>query len=54
MFLYLDLACEQAKREHLWLTKERLYQAIVEGAAKRLRPKFVSFASMAIGLVPIL
>jgi hypothetical protein len=36
MLLYLALACEQAKREHLWLTKGRLYEAIVEGAAKRL------------------
>ena len=54
MFLYLDLPCEQAQREHLWLTKECLYKAIVEGAAKRLRPKFISFATMTIGLVPIL
>jgi copper/silver efflux system protein len=31
-----------------------LYEAIVEGAAKRLRPKFMTFATMSIGLVPIL
>lgn len=54
MLLYLDLASEQAKREHLPLTRERLYEAIVEGAAKRLRPKFMTFATMTIGLVPIL
>jgi Cu(I)/Ag(I) efflux system membrane protein CusA/SilA len=54
MFLYLDLACEQAKRENLRLTKGCPYEAIVEGAAKRLRPKFISFATMTIGLVPIL
>ena len=49
MFLYLDLACELAKREHLWLTKGCLYEAIVEGAAKRLRLKFMTFATMTIG-----
>jgi Cu(I)/Ag(I) efflux system membrane protein CusA/SilA len=26
----------------------------VEGAAKRLRPKFMTFATMSIGLIPIL
>jgi Cu(I)/Ag(I) efflux system membrane protein CusA/SilA len=31
-----------------------LYEAIVEGAAKRLRPKFMTFATMSIGLIPIL
>jgi Cu(I)/Ag(I) efflux system membrane protein CusA/SilA len=54
MLLYLDLAYEKAKREHLSLTKSQLYEAIVEGAAKRLRPKFMTFATMSIGLVPIL
>ena len=54
MFLYLDLACEQAKREHLWLTKGRLYEAMVEGTAKRLRPKFMTFTTTTIGLVRIL
>jgi len=54
MLLYLDLAYEQAKREHLPLTRKRLYEAIVEGPAKRLRPKFMIFATMTIGLVPIL
>ena len=54
LLLYLDLAYEPAKREHLPLTRERLYEAIVEGAAKRLRPKFMTFAPMTTGLVPIL
>jgi len=31
-----------------------LYDAIVEGAARRLRPKFMTFATMCIGLIPIL
>jgi Cu(I)/Ag(I) efflux system membrane protein CusA/SilA len=54
MLLYLDLAYKKAKQESAHLTRERLYEAIVEGAAKRLRPKFMTFATMSIGLVPIL
>lgn len=53
MLLYLDLAYEKALREGP-LTRQRLVEAIVEGAAKRLRPKFMTFATMSIGLVPIL
>lgn len=54
MLLYLDLAYEKARRERVRMTRERLYEAIVEGAAKRLRPKFMTFATMSIGLIPIL
>jgi len=54
MLLYLDLAYEKARREQVRMTRESLYQAIVEGAAKRLRPKFMTFATMSIGLIPIL
>jgi len=54
MLLYLDLAHEKAKREHEQFTRQRLYDAIVEGAAKRLRPKFMTFATMTIGLGPTL
>jgi copper/silver efflux system protein len=54
MLLYLDLAYEKAKREQLHFSRKSLYEAIVEGAAQRLRPKFMTFATMCIGLVPIL
>jgi copper/silver efflux system protein len=54
MLLYLDLAYEKAKREHARLSRGQLYEAIVEGAAKRLRPKFMTFATMSVGLIPIL
>jgi copper/silver efflux system protein len=54
MLLYLDLAFEKAKREQVRLTREPLYEAIVEGAARRLRPKFMTFGTMSIGLIPIL
>ncbi|HEY6923345.1 MAG TPA: efflux RND transporter permease subunit, partial [Steroidobacteraceae bacterium] len=54
MLLYLDLAYEKARRDYGRLTRAQLYEAIVEGAAKRLRPKFMTFATMTIGLIPIL
>jgi Cu(I)/Ag(I) efflux system membrane protein CusA/SilA len=54
MLLYLDLAYEQARREHPDFTRRHLDEAIMEGAAKRLRPKFMTFATMSIGLIPIL
>src|ERR1700676_5437699 len=54
MLLYLDLAYEEARRDNLRLTKVQLYEAIVEGAARRLRPKFMTFATMSIGLIPVL
>ena len=54
MLLYLDLAYEKATREHARLSHLQLYEAIVEGAAKRLRPKFMTFATMSVGLIPIL
>ncbi|HXH50701.1 MAG TPA: CusA/CzcA family heavy metal efflux RND transporter [Terriglobia bacterium] len=54
MLLYLDLAYEEAKRQgRLWNPSD-LREAIVQGAAKRLRPKFMTFAITCIGLFPIL
>jgi Cu(I)/Ag(I) efflux system membrane protein CusA/SilA len=54
MLLYLDLAYEKAKRERSHVTRQHLYAAIVEGAAKRLRPKLMTFTTVSIGLVPIM
>jgi Cu(I)/Ag(I) efflux system membrane protein CusA/SilA len=54
MLLYLDLAYEQAKREGRLGSRAELQQAILEGAVKRLRPKFMTVATTCIGLVPIL
>ena len=54
MLLYLDLAYEKARRGQERLTRPVLLDAIVEGAAKRLRPKLMTFATMSIGLIPIL
>ena len=54
MLLYLDLAYEEAKRQGRLNSIAELTEAIVQGAAKRLRPKFMTFATMCIGLLPIL
>jgi Cu(I)/Ag(I) efflux system membrane protein CusA/SilA len=54
MLLYLDLAYEEAKRQGRLSNLAELTEAIVQGAAKRLRPKFMTFATMCIGLLPIL
>ena len=54
MLLYLDLAYAQAKREGRLRTLADLQQAILQGAVKRLRPKFMTVATMTLGLVPIL
>ena len=54
MLLYLDLAFEKASREGRLRTLADLQAAIVEGAARRLRPKFMTVATMFLGLIPIM
>jgi Cu(I)/Ag(I) efflux system membrane protein CusA/SilA len=54
MLLYLDLAHEKARCEGRLGDLSGLRQAIVEGAARRIRPKFMTVATMFLGLVPIL
>uniref|UniRef100_A0A7C4RSF7 Efflux RND transporter permease subunit n=1 Tax=Desulfatirhabdium butyrativorans TaxID=340467 RepID=A0A7C4RSF7_9BACT len=54
MLLYLDLAYEQAKREGRLQTLADLRQAILDGAVKRIRPKFMTTATMFLGLLPII
>jgi len=54
MLLYLDLAYEEAIRQGRLRNLADLTEAIVQGAAKRLRPKFMTFATMCMGLLPIL
>jgi len=54
MLLYLDLAFYEARGKGLMKTKEQLREAIVHGAVKRLRPKFMTVAVMFMGLVPIM
>jgi Cu(I)/Ag(I) efflux system membrane protein CusA/SilA len=54
MLLYLDLAYGQAKKEGRLRSLEELRDAILHGAAKRIRPKFMTVATAFLGLVPIM
>ena len=54
MLLYLDLAFEERRRAGAMKTKEDLREAIVHGAVKRIRPKFMTVATMFVGLAPIM
>ncbi len=54
MLLYLDLAYDEWRAKGLMQTKGRLREAIVHGAVKRLRPKFMTVAVDFIGLAPVM
>jgi copper/silver efflux system protein len=54
MLLYLTLAHGRWSKEGRLRSREDLREAIVEGAAKRLRPKLMTVATMTIGLLPLL
>jgi Cu(I)/Ag(I) efflux system membrane protein CusA/SilA len=54
MMLYLDLAYEEAKKQGRMRSLSDLQDAIRYGAVKRLRPKFMTAATMFLGLVPVL
>src|SRR5258706_1384144 len=54
MLLYLTLAHDRWRREGRLLSRYDLREVIVEGAAKRLRPKLMTVATMILGLVPVL
>ncbi len=54
MLLYLTLAYDRRAREGRLRSIAELRESIVEGAAKRLRPKLMTVATMIIGLLPVL
>jgi len=54
MLLYLELAYEQVRREGRLRSLADLREAIVHGAVKRIRPKFMTVATMFAGLLPIM
>ncbi|MGE5799205.1 MAG: efflux RND transporter permease subunit, partial [Syntrophaceae bacterium] len=54
MLLYLDLAYERAKKEGRLRSLAELQDAILDGAVRRLRPKFMTVATAFLGLVPIM
>ncbi|MBI5376881.1 MAG: efflux RND transporter permease subunit [Candidatus Schekmanbacteria bacterium] len=54
MLLYLDIAYNEMKDKGRMSSRDNLREAIVNGAVKRLRPKFMTVAVMFMGLVPIM
>ena len=54
MLLYLDIAYQDARREGRLRSAAELRDAIMHGAVKRIRPKFMTVAVMFMGLVPIM
>ncbi len=52
MLLFLDLSYEEARQKG-WLTRARgLQDAIIDGAARRMRPKLMTVAAAFLGLLP--
>jgi Cu(I)/Ag(I) efflux system membrane protein CusA/SilA len=54
MLLYLDLAYKKARDEGRLRNLGELQRAILHGAVKRIRPKFMTVACMFMGLAPIM
>ena len=54
MLLYLTLAHKHRREEGRLRTRAELEEAIVDGAAKRIRPKLMTVLTMMIGLLPVL
>jgi Cu(I)/Ag(I) efflux system membrane protein CusA/SilA len=54
MLLYLDLAYDDAKKNGRLRSLRDLQDAILHGAVKRIRPKFMTVATMFVGLIPIM
>lgn len=54
MLLFLDLSWEEFKTKGLLRDKAQVDEAIVHGAVKRLRPKFMTVAASFSGLLPIM
>jgi Cu(I)/Ag(I) efflux system membrane protein CusA/SilA len=54
MLLYLDLSYEQARKDGRLRSLGDLQEAIVHGAARRLRPKFMTVATTFLGFIPIM
>ena len=54
MLIYLDLAVEHRRQRGESITPATLHEAIVEGAAERLRPKMMTVMAIMAGLLPIM
>jgi Cu(I)/Ag(I) efflux system membrane protein CusA/SilA len=54
MLLYLDLAYDKARRQGGLTSVAGLRAAVLDGAVQRIRPKFMTVATLFIALVPIM
>ncbi|HEV2444271.1 MAG TPA: efflux RND transporter permease subunit, partial [Candidatus Sulfopaludibacter sp.] len=54
MLLYLDIAYQHAREAGKLGSLRDLRAAVLEGAVKRIRPKFMTVAAMFLGLAPIM
>ena len=54
MLLYLSLAWRERAASDRLKSAADLEEAIVEGAARRIRPKLMTVATMMLGLIPLL
>jgi len=54
MLVYLDESFERRVREDLMRTRQDLYEAILEGAAQRVRPVMMTVSAIIGGLLPIM
>jgi Cu(I)/Ag(I) efflux system membrane protein CusA/SilA len=54
MLLYLELAYKDRRASGRLKTLDDLRETIIYGAATRLRPKFMTFATTCIGLLPVM
>jgi len=54
MLLFLDLSYDEARRAGKLRNLSDLHEAIIHGAVKRIRPKMMTVAAAAMGLMPIM
>ena len=54
MLIYLDQAYDEMKRVGRMRSMKDLYQAIIEGAVNRVRPKMMTVMAIMAGLIPIM
>jgi Cu(I)/Ag(I) efflux system membrane protein CusA/SilA len=54
MLLYLDTSFEHARKEGRLSSMKEFYEAVYDGAVKRIRPKTMTVAAAFLGLVPLL
>jgi Cu(I)/Ag(I) efflux system membrane protein CusA/SilA len=54
MLVYIDEAYERRKRQGMMRSLRDLYEAIIEGAVQRVRPKMMTVSTTFLGLVPIM